>query len=71
MACLAKLVESKNWNEYSEIFFCKSTMMDEKVLLLMLKLLRKARNVPSWHAIRFKSVWKFYFAYNVIAIIEI
>jgi len=45
MACSAELVESKNWNEYSETFFCKSTTMDEVVLLLMLKLLRKARNV--------------------------
>ena len=49
MACSAELVESKNWNEYSETFFLyPSTTMDEIVLLLMLKLLRKARNVPSW-----------------------
>jgi len=30
-------------------------------------LLRKARNVPSWRAIPiFKSVRKFYFAYNIL-----
>jgi len=42
-------------------------MDEEVVLLLMLKLLRKTRNVPSWRAIPiFKSVRKFYFAYNVL-----
>ena len=42
--------------------------MDEKVvLLLMLKLLRKVRNVPSWRAIPiFKSMRKFYFVYNIL-----
>jgi len=41
-------------------------MNEEEVLLLMLKLL-KGKNVSSWRAIpTFKSVRKFYFAYNVL-----
>ena len=40
-------------------------MDEEIILLLILKLLRKARNVPSWRAILiFKSVRKFYFTYS-------
>jgi len=42
-------------------------MDEEVVLLLMLKLLRDARNMSSWRAIPvFKRVRKLYFAYNVL-----
>ena len=36
-----------NIQKITKNFFCKSTTIDEAVLLLMLKLLRKARSVSS------------------------
>ena len=68
MACLAELVESKNWNEYSETFLINLQRWRSSVIINVQIIAKGKKCVQeSWLAILiFKSVKKFYFVYNVL-----
>jgi len=60
-----KQIKSKNWNKYLETFFCKSTTLDRSNVITNVKIIAKGNKY--WRAIPvFKSVRKFYFAYNIL-----